>query len=77
MDVSDTWLWSNRDWDPSYLSSIFDKDFYDFNDLWLSNINDMELLEAGKDVERYYPIVEDISMDDHELCSAVERIEEE
>ena len=77
MDVSDTWLWSNREWDPSYLSSIFDKDFYDFNDLWLSNINDMELLEAGKDVERYCPIVEDISMDDHEFCSTVERIEEE
>ena len=77
MDVSDTWLWSNRDWDPSYLSSIFDKDFYDFNDLWLSNINDMELLEAGKDVERYCPIVEDISMDDQELCEAVEQIEYE
>ena len=76
MDISDTILWQNQDWDPCYLSSIFDVDFNDFSDLWTNNMSDLELVEAVKDVESYSPIVEDISLDNTELCSAVEKIEE-
>ena len=76
MDVSDRFLWQNRDWDPSYLSTIFDMDFHDFNDLWISNTQDSELVKVAEHVEKYCPIVEDISMDDTELCNAVEAIEE-
>ena len=77
MDVSDNLLWSNRDWDPSYLSSVFEVDFYDFNDLWMDSINDMELVEAVNNAEKYCPVVEDISMEDDELCMAVNKIEDE
>ena len=76
MDVSDNSLWYNRDWDPEYLASIFQGDFYDLDDLWVTNITDMELLEAGNNSGIYFPVVEDISIDDLELCQAVETIEE-
>ena len=75
METSDSCLLMNRDWDPTYLSTIFEGDFYDFSDLWQSNVNDMDLVNIVNEVEKYSPIVEDISMDDNELCSAVERIE--
>ena len=48
-----------------------------FSELWISDINDVELLEAEKGVEKYCPLVEDISIEDSDLCLAVERIEEE
>ena len=67
----------NFDWDPNYLQSIFDVDFYDTSDLWDNNIQESELVEAVEIVERYSPIVEDISIEDELLCSAVEQIEEE
>ena len=38
-------------------------------------MEDSELLEVVNHVESYSPIVEDISLDDSELCSAVEAIE--
>ena len=42
---------------------------------------DSELVDASQKVEEkkepYCPITEDISLDDQELCSAVEKIEEE
>ena len=78
MDISDENLICNRDWDPSYLSQIFDVEFYDFTDMWASsNVSDSDLITEIEKVEHYCPIVEDISLDDSELCSAVEKIEEE
>ena len=78
MDLSDDYFIENRDWDPMYLSSIFDSDFNDFGEMWsTSNISDSELVDVADKVERYCPITEDISLDDSELCSAVEKIEQE
>ena len=75
MDVSDASLMVNRDWDPSYLRSILDADFYDFSNLWTNSVKDSELIEVADDVERYSPIVEDVSLEDNVLCEAVEQIE--
>ena len=33
-------------------------------------------MKVVDEVEKYCPIVEDISIDDNELCSAVEKIEQ-
>ena len=79
MDVSDYYLLQNRDWDPIYLSQLFSEEFYyDFTDLWnTGNMNDMDLVSAVEKVEKYSPIVEDISLDDEVLCPAVEQIEDE
>ena len=77
MDVSDDYLKLNRDWDPSYLSMLFSEDFNDFLDLWSSNMGDKELVNAVEKLERYSPIVEDISLDDNVLYQAVEQIEQE
>ena len=77
MDISDSDLLSNRDWDPVYLCELFSEDFYEFKDLWKSNVNDMDLVEHSEKVERYVPIVEDISVEDEVLCSAVDQIEKE
>ena len=45
MDISDEHLICNRDWDPSYLSQIFDVEFYDFTDMWASsNVSDSDLI---------------------------------
>ena len=70
-------MFSNRDWDPLYLASIFDTEFFDFSDMWSSDVSDYDLVTEGNKVDTYSPLVEDISMDDVELCSAVEKIEEE
>ena len=67
----------NHNWDPEYLESIFDVDFKDISDLWDNNMSDSELLEVANVVDRYCPIVEDISLDDNVLYSAVEQIEKE
>ena len=77
MELSDKTLWSNRDWDPSYLSELFKEDFYDFSNMWSSNVTDNEIITETEKVERYCPITEDISLDDNVLCRAVEKIEEE
>ena len=77
MDVMDSALLRNRDWDPSYLSTIFDVDFNDNLDLWQSEMDDSELVSVVSHLEKYCPIVEDISIDDNELCSVVESIENE
>ena len=77
MEKSEVNLWANCDWDPSYLSCIFDVDFDDCSDLWISDVSDSDLLGIVTIMESYCPIVEDISMDDNELCQAVEKIEEE
>ena len=74
MEISDMLLCRNRDWDPSYFREILDQDFFDFNDMWASNVNDSELVA---EVDKYCPITEDITIEDNVLCSAVEQIEEE
>ena len=45
--------------------------------MWKSNVNDMELVEHSQKFERYVPIVEDISVEDEVLCSAVDEVEKE
>ena len=77
MDSCDSDLLSNRDWDPVYLRELFTEDFYEFKDLWKSNVNDMELVEHSQKVECYVPIVEDISVEDDVLCSAMDEVEKE
>ena len=67
----------NSDWDPINLASIFDRDFDDNTELWDNEMADFELLEVANKLERCSPIVEDISLDDYELYSAVEKIENE
>ena len=67
MEFSDVSLMVNRDWDRLYLKSIFDVEFDDFSHLWGNSISDMELVNAVEEIERYSPIVEDISMDNNEL----------
>ena len=77
MDVPNITFCRNRDWDPSYLQQLLSQDFYDYDELWSCNIGDMELVNEVEKVERYSPIVEDISLKDDILCLAVEKIEEE
>ena len=77
MEVSDEMLVSNLDWDPVYLRLLFEEDFDDFTELWQSNVSDMDLVSQASDMEKYCPVVEDISMEDEVLYSAVERIEKE
>ena len=77
MDVFDDGMWSNRDWDPCYLAQLFDEDFNDMTDLWISNVTNSEMVNESINAERYCPIVEDISLDDSQLCTAVEKIEQE
>ena len=61
MDVPNITFCRNRDWDPSYLQEVLSQDFYDYDELWSSNIGDMDLVKEVEKVERYSPIVEDIS----------------
>ena len=75
MEVSDKLLLNNRDWAPWYLATLVNSDFYDFDSLWSTNVDDLEIVKAMESYERYSPIVEDISLEDHELCAAVEKIE--
>ena len=77
MELSDEFLWQNRDWDPSYLKDLMDTDFNDLSDLWSSNVRDSELVSEVERVERYCPITEDISLDDDTLCHAVDTIEDQ
>ena len=77
MELSDSELWINRDWDPVYLSELFTEEFEECTDLWSNDLTDVELLKGVEIMEKYSPIVEDISIEDDVLCSAVARIEEE
>ena len=77
MDIPDQFIICNRDWDPSYLSEILDGDFFEFSDLWESDVQDTELVMELEKVEKYSSIIEDISVEDEVLCRAVESIEEE
>ena len=66
---------TNKDWDPQYLRGIVTQDFYDFKELWQSNVCDCNLVCEVNKVDKYCPIVEDIYMDDDTLYEAVEQIE--
>ena len=77
MDLSDKELWPNRDWDLSYMQQHFSDDFCDYSDLWKSNITDGELIQECQKMEKYSPIMEDISLDDDALYNAVQKIETE
>ena len=77
MELCDNDLWTNRDWDPSYLQQLFSDEFYDYSDMWKSNVSDGELVKECERVDKYCPIIEDISLYDDTLCSAVEKIESE
>ena len=79
MDVPDVCFVTNRDWDPSSLCDIMAYDWYDFNDHWKSNVTDEDLVKQVEclTIDKYSLLVEDISLDDETLCSAVEKIEHE
>ena len=77
MDGFDYEISRNSDWDLSYLQVLFSEDFYEFDDLWLSNMSDYELVKGIEKLDIYSPIVEDISLDDDQLVEAVEQIEHE
>ena len=75
-------LTSNLDWGPIYLAKIFDEDFFDMSELWKysSALTDSEMLnciDGNFQREIYCPEVEDVSLDDEILWSAVEEIEEQ
>ena len=59
------------------MSLLFNDQFYDFSDLWRSNVTDTELVSSYEKMDIYSPIVEDISLEDEVLCKAVEDIEYE
>ena len=79
IELEDRIFTANRDWDPVYLRYIFSQDFYEFRDLWASNVCDKDLVGVAECTETspYSPIVKDISLDDATLCDAVEQIEKE
>ena len=52
MDLADTLIISNRDWDPSYLSELFSEDYHDFPELWSSNMSDSQLIQEVEKVEK-------------------------
>ena len=79
MELSDALLVSNQDWDPAYLKDIILVDFYEMSEMWCSSsdIADQDLVNFVEKVDKYSPIVEDISLEDDVLCQAVEQIEDE
>ena len=75
MEVPDSVFSRNLDWDPTYLSEVLSSDFYDFTDLWDNSMDDNKFVEEVEKIEMYSPLVEDVSLDDDILCSAVEKLE--
>ena len=76
MELSNRIFVTNQDWDPYYLRDLVCQDWYDFKELWQSDvIGDNELVKAVDSVDQYCPVLEDISLDDMTLCQAVEEIE--
>ena len=71
-------LFDNLDWDPVYLSVIFNQDFFDMSELWSDDtVTDGELLEMSSKGEMYCPVTEDIAIEDRVLAEAVDQIESE
>ena len=61
----DSLLLENFDWDPEYLASIFDQDFYEMAEMWCGdNISDNELVCSLESAEKaiYLPVCKDISI---------------
>ena len=54
MEVVDSIMCRNRDWDPLYLVDIFNQYFYDYTDLWKSNIEDSDIISKVEKVENIY-----------------------
>ena len=52
MDTSDYLMSMSKDWDPEYLSTIFDVDFDDVSELWSSNIGDTQLVKEVEKIEK-------------------------
>ena len=79
MDVPDSCFVTNRDWDPGYLSEIMLCDWYEFDDHWKSNVTDQDIVDGMKylSVDKYSPVIEDISLDDETLSKEVDRVEYE
>ena len=77
MEISDANLVSNRDWDPCYLRELFSEDFFEFKEHWDKSISDAALNSEMEKLDKYSPIVEDITLEDEVLYNAVERIEDE
>ena len=77
MEVSDSCFITNLDWDPCYLHELFREDFFEFTELWKSNVEDSDLIKEMNKLEKYSPITEDISLDDNQLCTAIAKIEHE
>ena len=70
-------LWHDKSFSSSFDCdpSIFDIEFHDISELWDNSMGDLELLDAVNYVEKYSPIVEDISIEDETLFSDVEQID--
>ena len=77
MEFSDDIFSTNRDWDPSYLRQLFNDSFDNLSSLWINGVEDSVLIDEMEKYESYQPIVEDISLEDEVLCTAVQKIEEE
>ena len=75
MELNDRIFATNRDWDPTYLCESVSQVWFDFKDLWQSNIGDTELVNAAEGTDKYCPLVKDISLDDETLYAAVQDIE--
>ena len=67
-------------WDPYYLNNLFKEDFDNVDtNVFNSSVSDSDLLKSIECMENmlYQPIVEDITMDDNDLLTAVNQIESE
>ena len=74
--MENDYLETNLDWDPSYLAQIFNVDFNDMSDLWGESDSSVDTLLL-QEMDKYCPVVEDITIEDEVLCAAVESIENE
>ena len=75
--MEDIELISNLDWDPDYLATIFDCEFEEMSALWNDSfsVSDSEILQAMD--TKYCPVIDDISISDDCLTSAIEAIKNE
>ena len=77
MESSDSDILAHRDWDPSYLQQLFSHDFFEYPELWVSNVTDGDLNKEMDKLDRYCLVTEDISLEDDVLYNAVGKIEHE
>ena len=60
---------------PTYLNDSFSQAFFEINNLWSSKMSDKDLVHMVETIEKYNPLVEDISLNNATLYGAVEKIE--